>query len=58
MVIREPTTINNKQLIKNYSDEGYLIERDGILYEEAIDPVEYADARHYIETKEKGELHL
>lgn len=25
-------------LIRTYSDEGFMIERDGVLYEEAIDP--------------------
>ena len=26
------------RLVRTYSDKGYSIERDGILYEEAIDP--------------------
>lgn len=38
-------------LIRTYSDEGYMIERDGIKYSEAIDPE--GSGRVYIETNEK-----
>ena len=51
-VIRENITLNNKEYVKNYSDKGYLIERDGIQYSEAIDPVEYENERVYTETTE------
>ncbi len=37
-------------LIKTYSDTGMLIERDGIRYCEAVDPVDAG--REYIETDE------
>ena len=37
-------------LIKQYSDTGMLIERDGVRYCEAIDPVD--SGREYIETDE------
>ena len=37
-------------LIKHYSDAGMLIERDGVRYCEAIDPVD--SGREYIETDE------
>lgn len=50
MIIREEITINNKQFIKTYSDKGVYIERDGVQYSEAIDPIEYADERIYTET--------
>lgn len=50
MVIREEITIGTKQFIRNYSDEGFYIERDGIDYEEAIDPIPEANDREYIET--------
>lgn len=49
-VIRENITLNNKEYVKNYSDVGYLIERDGVQYAEAIDPIEYAEERVYTET--------
>ena len=49
-VVRENITLNNKEYVKNYSDKGYLIERDGIQYAEAIDPIEYAEERVYTET--------
>ena len=37
-------------LNRTYSDKGMMIERDGVRYEEAIDPVELN--RQYIETDE------
>ena len=40
-------------LNRTYSDEGYMIERDGVRYSEAIDPAEFG--RQYIETDEKIE---
>lgn len=36
------------RLVRTYSDEGKMIERDGVVYEEAIDPAE--PIRTYIET--------
>ena len=38
-------------LNRTYSDEGYMIERDGVRYSEAIDPAEFG--RVYIEKDEK-----
>lgn len=52
MVVREQITINGREFIKNYSDSGFAIERDGVRYGEAIDPIEYADERIYTETNE------
>jgi hypothetical protein len=46
---REDGTI----LIRTYSDSGYMIEREGVMYEEAIDPIEFG--REYIETNVKIE---
>lgn len=37
-------------LNRTYSDEGYMIERDGVRYSEAIDPAELN--RQYTETDE------
>lgn len=39
MVITEKVTINGTEYIRNYSDKGFYIERDGVRYSEAIDPV-------------------
>lgn len=36
------------ELVRTYSDRGMMIERDGILYSEAIDPAELN--RRYTET--------
>ena len=52
MVIRENITINGREFIRNYSDSGYMIERDGVRYGEAIDPIEYSNERIYTETDE------
>ena len=52
MIIVEDITINGKLFKKTFSDEGFMIERSGFKYSEAIDPVEFND-RIYIETDEK-----
>lgn len=48
MIITEQLTINEKQFTKTYSDAGFMIERDGERYSEAIDPSELG--RTYTET--------
>lgn len=50
MLITEIVTIKDEKFVKNYSDAGMYVERDGVLYEEAIDPLEYKDSRIYTET--------
>ena len=50
MIVRENLTINGKEFIKTFSNAGYMIERDGIRYDEAIDPAELN--RQYTETDE------
>ena len=50
MLITELIEINDTTYIRNYSDQGLFIERDGIKYAEAIDPVE--TDRIYTETEE------
>ena len=50
MIITEELTIGGRDFIKTYSDAGYMIERDGARYSEAIDPAEFH--RIYIETDE------
>lgn len=49
-VVREELIIENNKFIHNYSDRGLFIERDGVMYEEAVDPIEYKDSRIYTET--------
>lgn len=41
-------------LNRTYSDEGMMIERDGVRYSEAIDPADLD--RQYTETDEKVEI--
>ena len=48
MIKTEQLTINNKQFTKTYSDVGFMVERDGVQYSEAIDPSEFG--RTYTET--------
>lgn len=48
MIRTETITINGKAYTRTYSDIGYMIERDGAVYEEAIDPAELG--RTYTET--------
>ena len=50
MIIRENLTIGSNKFIRNYSDTGMYIERDNVKYEEAIDPIEFAEERIYTET--------
>jgi len=57
-VIREEIEIRGRHFMKNYSDqEGYGVERDGVIYQEAIDPIEYAEERVYTEAKLPDEDH-
>lgn len=57
MLITKRITINNKYYMHNYSDAGFYIERDGILYEDAIDPLNtnriYAETEIPIEQEEE-----
>ena len=54
MIKTETITINGKAFIHTYSDNGYMVERDGVQYNEAIDPVGFED-RVYTETGVKIE---
>ena len=40
MICTETITINDAQYVRTYSDAGRFIERDGVEYAEAIDPVD------------------
>lgn len=48
MIVTEQLTINDRQFTKTYSDSGFMVERDGAQYSEAIDPSEFG--RTYTET--------
>lgn len=50
MIVTEQLIINDRQFTKTYSDSGFMIERDGAQYSEAIDPIEFASERIYTET--------
>lgn len=50
MIKTENLTINGKAFIRTFSDSGYMVERDGVRYSEAID---LAELNHtYTETDE------
>jgi hypothetical protein len=51
MIVKENLNINGRAFVKTYSFDGFMIERDGIRYAEAIDPAEFG--REYVETDEK-----
>ena len=48
MLRTENMTINDKEYIRTWSDQAMMLERDGALYEEAIDPID--SGRTYTET--------
>lgn len=48
MIVTETITINDTKYLRNYSDKGFCIERDGVQYSEAIDPID--SERVYTET--------
>lgn len=50
MIKKEIITINNRRLQRTWSDSGFMIERDGMRYSDAVDP-EYTN-RNYTETDE------
>lgn len=50
MIKTENLTINNRAFVRTYSDSGFMVERDGVRYSEAIDPAELS--RTYTETDE------
>lgn len=54
MIKTEKLTINGKEFIRTYSDIGVMVERDGVLYGEAIDPVD--SGRVYTESNQPIEL--
>ena len=53
MIKTENLTIGGREFIRTYSDMGFMVERDGLRYGEAIDPAEFG--RTYTETDELPE---
>ena len=53
MIKTEVITIKGKEYSRTYSNEGYMIEREGVQYSEAIDPI--GSGRVYTETETKIE---
>ena len=48
MIKTEMIMADNRQLRRTWSDAGFIIERDGAMYSEAVDPAEFD--RVYTET--------
>ena len=55
MIVTEKTTINGKDFVRTYSDKGFLIEREGVHYSEALDLAKFG--RVYTETNIGGNEH-
>lgn len=53
MIVTENLTINNRAFVRTYSDSGFMVERDGVRYSEAIDLAHLN--RQYTETDEPAE---
>ena len=52
-VIVGAVTIGGRDFTRTYSDAGKYVERDGVRYAEAVDPV--GSGREYVETDEDRE---
>ena len=50
MIIQTTKEINGVMYDYSYSDSGFMIERDGVRYSEAVDPLD--SGRVYTETEE------
>lgn len=50
MIVQTTKEINGAVYAYTYSDSGYMIERDGVRYSEAVDPLD--SGRLYTETNE------
>ena len=54
MIIQTTQEINGVVYAYTYSDSGFMIERDGVRYSEAVDPLD--SGRVYTETDEPVEI--
>ena len=52
MIKTENIIVAGKQLIRTYSDAGFYIERDGVIYNEAVDPLNTS------RTYEESDIHI
>ena len=51
MIVKEYfKNLKGIDVLKQYSDKKVYIERDGVQYDAAIDPIQFADERIYTET--------
>ena len=41
MIKTETLIIDGKELVRTWSDEGLYVVRDGVAYEDAVDPIEF-----------------
>lgn len=58
MIVTEfyKTREDGVRLVRTYSDIGRLLERDGVVYEEAIDPED--SGRVYVETEQDADMEI
>lgn len=49
MIKTELIMVDERQLRRTWSDAGFMIERDGVMYSEAVDPLD--SGRAYNETE-------
>ena len=54
MIVQTTQEINGVVFAYTYSDSGFMIERDGVYYSEAVDPLD--SGRVYTETDEPIEI--
>ena len=54
MIVKTTQEINGVVYAYTYSDSGFMIERDGVRYSEAVDPID--SGRVYTETDEPVEI--
>lgn len=58
MIVTETVIIDDRKFIRTYSDSGYMVERDGVRYSEAVDPAElnrtYVESDELVETDEES----
>ena len=60
MIIQTTKEINGVVYDYAYSDSGYMIERDGVRYSEAVDPLDsgrvYTESNEFIEAEALSEI--
>ena len=60
MIIQTTKEIDGVVYGYSYSDSGYMIERDGVRYSEAVDPIDsgrvYTESNEFIEAEALSEI--